>query len=89
MTFCRSVYVKKVMKLLAFIFEQPSYKDSAILNRVLEFHLNLNWAETVTYIFNVHSSCKNDGTLYNVNITMLYGIVDIIKNQSGGGMYAK
>ena len=25
MTFCRSKYVKKVMKLLAFIFEQPSY----------------------------------------------------------------
>ena len=24
-TFCRSIYVKKVMKLLAFIFEQPSY----------------------------------------------------------------
>ena len=24
-TFCRSVYVKKVMKLLAFIFEQPLY----------------------------------------------------------------
>ena len=25
MAFCRSVYVKKVMKLIAFIFEQPSY----------------------------------------------------------------
>ena len=25
MTFCRCIYVKKVMKLLAFIFEQPSY----------------------------------------------------------------
>ena len=25
MTFCRSIYVKKVMQLLAFIFEQPSY----------------------------------------------------------------
>ena len=25
MTFCRSAYVKKVMKQLAFIFEQPSY----------------------------------------------------------------
>ena len=25
LTFCRSMYVKKVMKLLAFIFEQPSY----------------------------------------------------------------
>ena len=25
MLFCRSKYVKKVMKLLAFIFEQPSY----------------------------------------------------------------
>ena len=24
MTFCRSICVKKVMKLLAFIFEQPS-----------------------------------------------------------------
>ena len=24
-TFCLSIYVKKVMKLLAFIFEQPSY----------------------------------------------------------------
>ena len=27
MTFCRSIYVKKVMKLLAFIFEQSSYID--------------------------------------------------------------
>ena len=25
MTFCRSIYVKKVIKLLAFIFEHPSY----------------------------------------------------------------
>ena len=25
MTFCPSIYVKRVMKLLAFIFEQPSY----------------------------------------------------------------
>ena len=27
MPFCRSIYVKKVMKLLAFIFEQPSYNE--------------------------------------------------------------
>ena len=27
MTFCRSIYVKKVMKLLAFIFEQSSYDN--------------------------------------------------------------
>ena len=26
MTFCRSIYVKKVLKLLAFIFEQSSYQ---------------------------------------------------------------
>ena len=26
MAFCRSLYVKKAMKLLAFIFEQPSYE---------------------------------------------------------------
>ena len=28
LTFCRSIYVKKVMKLLAFICEQPSYAES-------------------------------------------------------------
>ena len=31
MTFCRSIYVKKVMKLLAFIFEQPSYIDKNVI----------------------------------------------------------
>ena len=34
LTFCRSIYVKKVMKLLAFIFEQPSYS-------LTELHLSL------------------------------------------------
>ena len=34
MTFCRSTYVKKVMKLLAFIFEQPSYKTPIPLDGV-------------------------------------------------------
>ena len=29
-TFCRSIYVKKVMKLLAHIFEQPSYLEGYI-----------------------------------------------------------
>ena len=28
--FCRSIYVTKVMKLLAFIFEQPSYNSKQI-----------------------------------------------------------
>ena len=31
MTFCRSIYMKKVMKLLAFIFEQPSYLTGVIM----------------------------------------------------------
>ena len=30
-TFCRSIYVKKVMKLLAFIFEQPPYIWESLL----------------------------------------------------------
>ena len=29
-SFCRSIYVKKVLKLLAFIFEQPSYLRSTV-----------------------------------------------------------
>ena len=39
MTFCRSIYVKKVMKLLAFIFEQSSYILFFIPNPV--FHQSL------------------------------------------------
>ena len=37
-TFCRSIYVKKVMKLLAFIFEQPSYKG--LKNRIIRRQFN-------------------------------------------------
>ena len=33
-TFCRSIYVKKVMKLLAFIFEQPSYNCGLLMSSV-------------------------------------------------------
>ena len=38
MTLCRSVYVKKVMKLLAFIFEQPSYFASLSVYLCLASH---------------------------------------------------
>ena len=38
---CRSIYVKKVMKLLAFIFEQPSYKEKGSLAH-LEENLKLS-----------------------------------------------
>ena len=34
MTFCRSIYLKKVMKLLAFIFEQPSYICSSLFTKL-------------------------------------------------------
>ena len=33
--FCRSIYVKKVMKLLAFIFEQPSYSNTQTICRYM------------------------------------------------------
>ena len=41
MTFCRSIYVKKVMKLLAFIFEQPLYisSSSILSNKTLSCSL--------------------------------------------------
>ena len=40
MTFCRSIYVKKVMKLLAFIFEQSSFNtyNQATSNLALYSH---------------------------------------------------
>ena len=42
-TFCRSIYVKKVMKLLAFIFEQPSYSDhpKSLISRINEVYVCL------------------------------------------------
>ena len=42
--FCRSIYVKKVMKLLAFIFEQPSYTiidTDCMENELCNIHFNL------------------------------------------------
>ena len=36
MTFCRSIYVKKVMKLLAFIFEPPSYDQEILQSHTAE-----------------------------------------------------
>ena len=35
-TFCRSIYVKKVMKLLAFIFEQPSYQSHGDIRSIVD-----------------------------------------------------
>ena len=37
--FCRSIYVKKVMKLLAFIFEQSSYQFKQVRNYQLIIHM--------------------------------------------------
>ena len=37
-TFCPSIYVKKVMKLLAFIFEQPSYDINFVFNFIILLH---------------------------------------------------
>ena len=34
MTFCRSIYMNKVMKLLAFIFEQPSYSVRFLIHLI-------------------------------------------------------
>ena len=39
-TFCRSIYVKKVMKLLAFIFVQPSF-SLTILALTMQFAYQL------------------------------------------------
>ena len=38
MTFCRSIYGKKVMKLITFIFEQPSYI------KLLRVFFSISWA---------------------------------------------
>ena len=42
MTFCRSIHVKKVMKLLAFIFEQPSYYFSKSVSNDVASDVGVN-----------------------------------------------
>ena len=42
MTFYRSIYVKKVMKLLAFIFEQPSYLGKLIMGIIANLYGKLS-----------------------------------------------
>ena len=50
MTFCRSIYVMKVMKLLAFIFEQLSYKVLGICGRVCR-HAHLSDITCITTLY--------------------------------------
>ena len=64
MIFCRSTYVKKVMKLLAFIFEQPSYmpiilKHKKVVEKFVkilfygEKHSFIEW----TYVVGTNNIC--------------------------------
>ena len=48
MAFCRSIYVKKVMKLLAFIFEQPSY---ASISKKPKFEFSRFYCIKDTFVF--------------------------------------
>ena len=41
MTFCGGIYVKKIMKLLAFIFEQPSYAVQLLTFGIYVLGLNI------------------------------------------------
>ena len=55
MTFCRSIYVKKVMKLLAFIFEQPSYRNKGygcVKNDMLYSDNAKNYKQMINYLYN-------------------------------------
>ena len=64
MTFCRIIYVKKVMKLLAFIFEQPSY----VLN-LFSFDLAIVYdIGAINYCYNIlkllyFPKCKTKQTM--------------------------
>ena len=58
MTFYRSIYVKKVMKLLAFIFEQPSYS------------LLAEYTENNGLITNICIVLRNEFNFWNVHGVM-------------------
>ena len=62
MAFCRSIYVKKVMKLLAFIFEQPSYCPQKVgdigMQRILEIKILIYGINNFVFGYsNMSASC--------------------------------
>ena len=65
MTFCRSIYVKKVMKLLAFIFEQPSYQGFSYeclqSNKLPHF-------STKTYVLGTQKNRLNETVLLSTEL---------------------
>ena len=61
MIFGRSIYVKKVMKLLAFIFEQPSY---AVPETICSLMLILNYLNYLILILPTVYSPENDVCFY-------------------------
>ena len=78
MIFCRSIYVKKVMKLLAFIFEQPSY---ILLCFICKMRFTVYTAETKikdTFLLTYYCAVRN-----SVDIVFLFLNVfnDIIRTE--------
>ena len=66
-TFCRSIYVKKVMELLAIIFEQPSYYHLFCCNRTCHcvYMVSVTWASR--YIMSVsryHTRYQSRSMMY-------------------------
>ena len=51
MTFCRSIYVKKVMKLLAFIFEQPSYSHRGRILMMVRFNSEVKLNQSLLILY--------------------------------------
>ena len=52
MTYCRSIYVTKVIKLLAFIFEQPSYNNSRMSETIVT-HFDVHQHTAARYIITI------------------------------------
>ena len=71
MTFCRSIYVKKAMKLLAFIFEQPLYQQQMLLKvrkPILKYTLNkyhVHWLSSFKHL-NLPISIKIPVTIWQI-----------------------
>ena len=78
MTFCRSIYVKKVMKLLAFIFEQPSY----IVTITFGWHNNTLCITHFQLVFGKTTLIKHWSSLSRVLQARMIDVTDDFKFQT-------
>ena len=76
MSFCHSISVKKVMKLLAFIFEQPSYIQLRAIMSIEIIETRLVDKKAICIVPQIVWLCRSEFNKFNDWGTFLFLVLD-------------